>query len=91
LREHRDSVYYGFFIMTAFDFWQVILAGTFRALEKVDLFSKFNIVTYFVIILPVSSILAFYVGTHTDYTNNKVVPGEGQMGTWHAFWIGLIF
>ena len=91
LRELRKKVYYGFFLMTAFDFWQVILAGTFRSLEKVELFSKFNFVTYFVIILPVSWILALSVGTHTDSVTGKTVSGQGQMGTWYAFMIGLSF
>ena len=40
-----------------------------------DLFSKFNFVTYICIIMPVSCILALKVGSHVDFIDNKVVVG----------------
>ena len=57
--------------MTCFDFWQVILSGTFRALGEMSKFSKFNFVTYFVIICPVTVYLAFYTGEHLSYIKGK--------------------
>lgn len=76
--------------MNCLDFWQVILAGTFRALEKVDLFGKFNFVSYFVIILPLTYVLVFRVGSHIDETG-KTIIGYGEMGVWYSFIVGFVF
>ena len=86
----RSKLYVGFFFMTCLDFWQVILSGTFRALEKVEMFSKFNFVSYFIIILPCTYFLAFHVGEHVT-AEGKTIKGLGQMGTWYSFMIGLTF
>lgn len=58
-----------------------------------DKFSKFNFVTYFVIILGLSVYFSFFVGTHIDYLDDKAMhkKGYGPMGTWYAFIIGLSF
>ena len=89
----RVYYYYGFFFMTCFDYWQVILSGTFRALGEMDLFSKFNFVTYFVIICPLTAYLAFYTGAHYTMIDGQeqVSFGFGPMGTWYSFIIGLAF
>lgn len=79
--------------MTCLDYWQVILSGTYRALGEMEKFSKFNFVTYFVIILGLSIYFSFYVGNHIDIMDKNQIPkkGLGLMGTWYAFIIGLSF
>jgi len=70
LDREREWYYYGFFLMCALDFWQVIFSGTFRALGKMDIFNKFNFISYFIIIIPLSIVLSFYVGkfnAHVDH------------------------
>ena len=54
------------------------------------MFSYFNFVTYFVIIMPCTYFLAFKVGNHTTSEGNNV-DGLGQIGTWYSFMIGLGF
>ena len=58
-----------------------------------EMFSKFNFVTYFIIICPVTVLLAFYVGEHESFHNDKLTSskGYGPMGTWYAFICGLSF
>lgn len=81
-----------FFIMTGFDYWQVILAGTFRALDKVEMFSVFNFVSYFCIILPLTCLFSFKIGSHTvDSPTGTSIRGLGELGTWYSFIIGLGF
>lgn len=91
----RTLYYYGFFFMTCLDYWQVILSGTFRALGEMKSFSKFNFITYFVIILGLSVYFSLYTGHHTyineDKTIHKQKKGYGPMGTWYAFICGLTF
>jgi hypothetical protein len=56
-------------------------------------FSKFNFITYFVIILGVSIYLSMFTGTHIKLVDNKYIheKGFGPMGTWYAFIAGLSF
>ena len=68
----NDKEYIAFYLMNQLDFWQVILAGTFRALEKVDLFGRFNFITYFVIIVPLTYFFIFKIGSHSDEEANGV-------------------
>ena len=58
-----------------------------------EMFSKFNFVTYFVIICPATILLAFYVGEHVTYEHDQIITekGFGPMGTWYAFIGGLCF
>jgi Na+-driven multidrug efflux pump len=79
--------------MTCLDYWQVILSGTYRALGQMDKFSKFNFVTYFIIILGLSIYMSLYTGEHVVIVDNKQIhkKGFGPMGTWYSFIIGLSF
>ena len=70
MEQEREWYYYGFFIMCALDFWQVIFNGSFKALGKMDIFNKFNFVTYFLIIIPLSIVLCFYVGEYNGYIDH---------------------
>lgn len=70
LDNDRKWYYWGFFIMTCLDYWQVIFSGSFRALGKMDIFNKFNFVTYFIIIIPLSCVLSFKVGKYNGYTKH---------------------
>ena len=61
-------------------------------------FSKFNFITYFIIIVPLSVLLSFYVGGHESEKHHVlskheryIDSGYGQMGVWYAFMIGLCF
>ena len=97
LTKEREWYFFGFFIMCAIDFWQVIFSGTFRALGKMDIFNKFNFISYFLIIVPLSIVLTFYVGkfnAHVDHGWFHTIvkkDGLGQMGVWYAFMAGLSF
>jgi hypothetical protein len=57
------------------------------------IFSKFNFITYFVIILGLSIYMSFFVGTHIQIIEDKTITkkGLGPMGTWYSFIIGLSF
>ena len=67
------------------------MTGMFRAFEKMDRFSQINFVSYFLIVLPVTWIFVFDVGTHVNTVDNKTLKGLGEIGTWYAFIIGLGF
>ena len=57
------------------------------------MFSKFNFVTYFIIICPFSILFSLYIGQHENFSNGKSITnqGYGPMGTWYAFILGLNF
>jgi len=56
--------------MSCLDFWQVIFSGTFKALGRMDIFSKFNFISYFLIIIPLSIVLVFSCGEYNGYEDH---------------------
>ena len=65
--------------------------GTIRALGLQNLATYMNIITFYFIMIPLSVLLTFYVGHHTDYTTNKQTEGYGLIGAWNATSIALVF
>ena len=73
MEQERILYYWGFFLMTCIDYWQVILSGSFRALGKMNIFNKLNFVTYFIIIIPLTIVFSFYTGEHNHWIPGKTV------------------
>ena len=65
--------------------------GTIRALGLQNLATYMNIITFYLIMIPISVGLTFHAGTHTDYVTNSTVTGLGLAGVWTAVSIALVF
>lgn len=64
--------------MTVFDYWQVVLNGAFRALGKLNIFSIFNLISYFGLVLPFTVVFVFFVGSHEEYDSEmKLITIKG--------------
>ena len=66
LIEMRNEIFPFVLLVLGLDFWQVIFGGILRSLGLVSLSSLLYLVTYYVVLTPMSIIFAFYVSQHTN-------------------------
>ena len=65
--------------------------GTIRALGLQKIATYMNIVTFYLIMIPLSVLLIFHVGHHKDYVENVPTIGLGIIGAWCATIVALFF
>lgn len=97
LREMRPKIFWSVFLVLIFDYWVSVFSGIIRAIGKQGIFCILNFIAYYVIIVPVSFLLAFKVGSHIPPAaslsgkEEELVSevGLGQNGMWLAFLVGF--
>jgi len=89
IKDIQHNIYWIVFIVLVQDFWQNIFGGVFRGLGKQGLFNKINFISYYVLLLPLSILFVFYIGTNENYYMADQKRGMGQIGIWYAFIIAL--
>jgi len=90
----RPKIFWSVYLVLIFDYWVSVFSGIIRAIGKQGVFCILNFITYYVIIVPASFLLAFKVGSHVPPASmNELdidsVDGLGQNGMWLAFLVGF--
>ena len=91
----RDQMLPLVILVLGLDLWQVIIGATLRALQLQTVTCGIFVISYYLILTPLSIAFAFHIGSRIDVDNKETygeeVQGMGLIGQWLSMVITLVF